>query len=619
MNQLCFSQRHSASLLATLTLFVVFASVAGHAQPSGGPYGPQPQTYTVPQDAAHIYYVAPNGKADAPGSSLDAATTIEAAIARVVTGDAIILRGGTYRIGGLVLNQGITLQPYRDEIPIIKGTNVAEKWESLRDGIWRTKWTTLFPCKPRDWWQRNREGMRTPLHRFNNDMVFIDGRALQSAGWEGELTADNYYIDYDAGYVYFKNDPAGHLIEITARDSALVITGKPANGKPPDHRGPAIRGITFTQYAYRALEVEGKRGSVPPTEEPTDDPIGIADPATFGKEVVGTLLEDCAITHCSRVAGYFRGDHLVIRRCLVSDTSTEGIYVIASSDCLLEKNIIARNNVELLTGYYPAAVKIFNQTRRVVCRDNLVIDQPNSNGIWYDVGNVDGVFVNNWIEGCLDGFFFEISQGVTCAGNVFVNCTNGIRILNSRDARIYQNTFVNASATIERNERSNAGDHFGWHITTGPDVDQRAGHRFVGNVLAADAAFTRPLLRLVQSPSLRAKLTAPQAAELDHNVYVAAGDRGSRALITWAPAIGDQSQADFKSPADLAKMISAFESHSRFIAADLGGVLRSPELKRYDFARPAAADAPLPDDIRQLLGWPKRDAYVPGAYQPASP
>ncbi len=504
MNLPCVHRQHVASLLVWLSS-IVAAPLISRAQPSGGPYGPQPQTYAVPADAAHVYYVAPEGKADALGATSEAPTTIENAIARVVTGDAIILRGGTYRTGGLVLNQGITVQPYRDESPVIKGTRIAEKWEPLREGIWRTKWPALFPCKPRDWWQRNHEGMRTPLHRFNNDMVFVDGRALQSAGWEGELTGDNYYIDYDTGYVYLKNDPAGHLIEITARDSALVITGKPANGKAADRRGPAIRGITFTQYAYRALEVEGKRGSVPPTEEPTDDPVGIADPATFGKEVVGTLLEDCAITHCSRVGGYFRGDQLVIRHCLVSDTSTEGIYVIASSDCLLEKNIMARNNVELLTGYYPAAVKIFNQTRRVVCRDNLVIDQPNSNGIWYDVGNIDGVFVNNWIEGCLDGFFFEISKGVTCAGNVFVNCGNGVHILNSRDARIYQNTFVNAPATIERNERSNVGDHFGWHITTGPDIDQRQGHCFVGNALAADATFMRPLLRLVQSPALHRK------------------------------------------------------------------------------------------------------------------
>jgi hypothetical protein len=39
---------------------------------------------------------------------------MEAAIDRVVTGDAIVMRGGVYRTGGLVLNQGITLQPYAE-------------------------------------------------------------------------------------------------------------------------------------------------------------------------------------------------------------------------------------------------------------------------------------------------------------------------------------------------------------------------------------------------------------------------------------------------------------------------------------------------------------------------
>ena len=91
----------------------------------------------------------------------------------------------------------------------------------------------------------------------------------------------------------------------------------------------------------------------------------ISDPATYGKEVRNTLIENVAITYCSRVAGYFRGDGLIIRNSLVSDTGTEGIYVIGSSDVLLERNIIRRNNIRQLTGYYPSAVKIFNQTHRV--------------------------------------------------------------------------------------------------------------------------------------------------------------------------------------------------------------------------------------------------------------
>src|SRR5690606_30807825 len=114
-----------------------------------------------------------------------------------------------------------------------------------------------------------------------------------------------------------------------------------------------------------------------------------------------------------------------IRNCLVSDTSTEGIFILSSNDVLLERNIIRRNNVEGITGYFASAVKIFNQCYRVTCRENLIIENADSSGIWYDVGNIDGVFVNNWIQNSDNGFFFEISKGAICAGNVFVDCDKG--------------------------------------------------------------------------------------------------------------------------------------------------------------------------------------------------
>lgn len=226
----------SCRKIAALAM-VLFAALSLRAQPSGGPYGPIHQTYTVPKNAAHVFYVAPNGRAENAGRALDDPTSLEAAIASAVTDDVIVLRGGTYRTGGLLVNQGITLQPYADEHPVIKGTMVATNWEGLRDNVWRTTWPTLFPQKPADWWRREREGMRTPLHRFNNDMVFFDGRFLQSAGWEGELNTNNYSIDYDHTNVFLGQNPTNHVVEITAFDSALIRTIKEVHGKNPTARG----------------------------------------------------------------------------------------------------------------------------------------------------------------------------------------------------------------------------------------------------------------------------------------------------------------------------------------------------------------------------------------------
>jgi len=607
--------------IGILVFFTGISYLTVLAQPSGGPYGPIHQKYELPDIQGKIYYVAPDANEEASGLSLDQPTSLEHAVIMVETGDAIILRGGTYRTGNLTLNQGITIQPHADEKPVLKGTYIATDWKKQENGLWVTTWSRLFPSKPQEWWRRHREGAKTPPYRFNNDMVFADGRFLQSVGWEGEVDENSYFIDYETGNVYIAVDPAKHLIEITAFDVGLLRTTNEVHGRKSDRIGPVIKGITFTQYAYRAIEIEGT------------DPEGLSPEANHGKEVVGTTFENCTISFCSRVAGYFRGDKFTMRQCRISDTSTEGVYLLSSADALLEKNIFTRNNIENITGYYPAAVKIFNQTYRVTCRDNLVTELPNSNGIWYDVGNVEGVFINNWIENVGsntyefnierpypsdNGFFFEISKGAICAGNVFVNCDHGIWVLNSSDVQIYNNTFINSTACISRNTRSAAGDHFGWHPSTGPDVDERDGHTFVNNLLYGDEDFKRLLLYVWQSPELCAKLPDPQFKELDHNVFVRTVDLPENPIIMWSPVKNDLCRVTFNSPEGLNKMLAQFSVHSKYLPDYTGPLFRSHKLGNYQVLsgfQGSAVATPLQAEISKLLG--QTQPYI-GAY-PAQP
>ncbi|MBC7188310.1 MAG: right-handed parallel beta-helix repeat-containing protein [Calditrichaeota bacterium] len=606
-------------LTLALLLLRVLCAVPSLGQPSGGPYGPLHQSYAIPQVEGKVYYVAPDGKPDAAGNSPSSPTTIESAIARAKSGDSIVLRGGIYRTGRLVFNQAITIQPYLDEQPILKGTYLATSWQNLGNGLWVTKWPHPFPSRPADWWNRDREGKVTPLHRFNNDMVFVDGRFLQSAGWEGEVDENTFYIDYESGRVYIGVDPTDKKVEITAFDVALLRTTREVHGKKPDRKGPKIRGITFTQYAFRALEVEGAF------------PEGAADEATFGKDVVGTLLENCTISYCSRVGAYLRGDSLTIRHCRVSDTSTEGIYIMSSNDVLLERNIFTRNNIERVTGYYPAAVKIFNQCHRVTCRDNLVIDLPYSNGIWYDVGNVDGRFLNNWVENVgstkgrfpierpwpsNNGFFFEISKGAICAGNVFVNCDHGLWVLNSSDVHIYNNTFVNSTACISRNARSAAADQFGWHASTGPDVDKRHGHVFVNNLLYADEGFERPLLYVWQPAVLCERLQHSQLRAMDHNLFLTKASRATVPLIVWGPEKTDSCYLVYESFDSFQKAHPEYAAQSWHVSWYPGQLFKSLELGDYrllDSSPGAAAGRQLPTEIGKLLG---TDGGYVGAFPP---
>lgn len=605
-------------------LYTIFGSFVLTAQPSGGPYGPIRQTYDLPKVTGKIYFVAPDGKSDASGETLAQPTSLEAAFERVKTGDAIVLRGGTYRTGNLLLNQGITVQPYADEQPVLKGTFIATEWKNLGNGLWKTSWSHLFPAQPDTWWNRDRFGKETPLYRFNNDMVFIDGKFLQTVGWEGEVDTNTYYIDYDTKQIYIGTDPTKHLAEITAFDVAIHrITGN-CHDKISDKKGPVIRGITFTQYAYRAIDIEGIY------------PEGLSDEAQHGKDVVGTTLENCTISFCSRVAAYIKGDHLTIRHCKVSDTSTEGLYIIGSSDVLLEKNIFSRNNIERITGYYPAAVKIFDQCYRVTCQDNLVTDLPYSNGIWYDVGNVDGRFINNWVEGVGsvqrnvpetspwpsdNGFFFEISKGAICAGNVFINCDHGIFVLNSSNVQLYQNTLVNSTVCIARNGRSPATDRtFGWHSGTGPDVDRREGHVFANNLLYGDKNYERQLLFVWQPDSMCKRLPKPQLKQLDYNMYVRGSDKKAQPLILWSSALNDNcKQLALDSPEGLHKLYPEFSANSKYFAGENVSVFKSPELGQYELLKTFPgykSGSSLPAEIGKLLGLPEKDMRYIGAYPP---
>lgn len=605
-------------LISSLVLIASLLAGSILAQPSGGPYGPVAQSYKIPK-AAHVYFVAPDGNAEAPGTEPDAPSTLEAAISRVVSGDAIILRGGIYRTGNLVLNQGVTLQPYEDEKPVLKGTEIASDWKATGDSVWRTSWDKLFPSEPMYWWRRDREEHRTPLHRFNNDMVFIDGEFLQSAGSVDELDENTYYIDYENQHVYLGRDPAGHTVEITAHDTALLRTSAEAHGKTTDKKGPKIRGITFTQYAWTAFSIEGERHFTH-TDEPVDEPIGPADPSTFGKQAVGTLLENVTISFCGRVAGYFRGDGLVIRNSLVSDTSTEGIYVIGSSDVLLERNIIQRNNIENITGYFVSAVKIINQTHNVVIRDNLVLDHPDSVGVWYDIGNRNGVIVNNYIEGTSAGFFFEISQGATVAGNVFVDNVTGMRILNAADAHMYNNTLIDSPVWIHRSERSAEGDHFGWHPATGPGVDEREGHIFKNNLVVASQADTGPLMHVEQTQKVCKKLDDSPLTAMDGNIYVrpsTAYEKLQSPLVKWIKTDAEDCSESFETLAAFQQQRSPFEENSHELEGDPRSLFIAPDLNRFQLTRalPANQKVTIPADVRKLLGWSKREAArAVGAY-----
>ena len=218
-----------------------------------------------------------------------------------------------------------------------------------------------------------------------------------------------------------------------------------------------------------------------------------------------------------------------------------------------------------------------------------------------------------------NGFFFEISKNAVCAGNVFVNCDQGIYVINSSDVKIYNNTLVNSTVSIVRTARSAEGDHFGWHPSTGPDVDKREGHILVNNLFTADKNYNRPLLAFWQQTSLCNRLQKPQVSLLDYNVYVQSEGNRSKHLMLWSPAQNPKCQEKFASLEELQKMFPQFSVNSRYISDYSGPLFKSPELGHYQLLKSfpgCKAAAIIPTDISKLLGLTEENNRYIGAYPP---
>ena len=113
----------------------------------------------------------------------------------------------------------------------------------------------------------------------------------------------------------------------------------------------------------------------------------------------------------------------------------------------------------------------------------------------------------------------------------------------------------------------------------------------------------------------QAERKKPMFTAVDNNLYVRPAATVAKSLVTWSPAAGDSNQYEFKTVAELQAQLPPFEAHSQALDLEPGHVLRSPDLKNYALIRTVPVKAAPPAEIITLLGWPKQEAYAPGAYQ----
>ncbi|MEM1210699.1 MAG: hypothetical protein AAGI68_00220 [Planctomycetota bacterium] len=537
-----------------------------------GPFGLLHRSYEPPPGAI---FIAVDGDPKSDGSTLEQPTTLERAIERATTGDTLVLRGGVYRTGNLEFATQITLQPYLDERPVLRGSKPATNWHRRGDH-WVTKWDTMYRTEPPKWY-KPRQG---PLWIQHRDLVTVDGFMFRPIGSLDDLEPGMFFCDYENGEIYLADDPTGRVVEITHLERGLLRR----HHADADPIGPTVRGLTFLHYAHAGFHVSG------------DPHYRLIEPRESPNGPVGTVVEDCLFALFPRAGLAITSPQARLAHNEFLLMGYEIMFMPMSHDAVLEHNIVARTNY-FHHGGYPAGFKVFNQGYGVTSRNNY-FTEISCIALWYDVGLREIEILDNYFLRCGSSLKIEISHRAVIAGNIFQNAK--AQVHNSAEAEFYNNTFINSQVWLWRNNRGYRGrwnTNFSFnHAATGPGVEGYHGHQLANNVFAGsppDGIHINIEDRNDHDPTFPAKRIAHNLFTPEAPTPIAAQftpdhpDRISFPTLSGFAAV-HPGVANANTQTGLA-------SQAIFVDPDVGDYRLRPEVA-------TELDAPVSDEVIKLLG-----------------
>lgn len=385
---------------------------------SASEIGTQNINYQPPSGA---YFVSPDGRDSNSGRSPDSPWRVYKAITSAPIGSTIVFRGGTYRNSKLSINKKLTLQPYLQEEVWLKGSVIITGW--VADGAtWRKdNWTYSFPPNVRS----ESIDPRYPMAGYR-DMVYVDGVSLKQVASKVSVVAGTFYVDSTNKKLYIGNNPTGKTVEGTAQQEGFALFQDSAYNSYPSET--VIRGLGFAHYAEQAIIVGAPRVTLENNTFIWNGAKGV----TFAGESGGVK----GISSDAKVLGN-----------IFSYNGRKGLEGDRVHRLLLQGNTFSYNNVERFFKNWDAAgVKVIH-TDGMSLRGNLV-EYNYATGIWVDISSSNATIVRNEVHNNEHtGIWFELSHKGIIAGNLVYQNSTGIFVLDSSNARVYNNTIASNSST----------------------------------------------------------------------------------------------------------------------------------------------------------------------------
>lgn len=395
-----------------------------------------PVVYSMQDLAGTKRFVATDGN-DVTGTGAEGSpyATLAKAITVAASGDSIIIRGGTYRQGGISqpVAKSLTIVAYPGETPIFNGAQQVSGGWTAAGGLAYISYTP----------QPATDGSGISFTTGQNlsgdgvgkypDQVWIGQQQLKEVSSQVSVVNGTFWVDRVANRLYLTGaDAVKPNIEVSQYDNFLDINA-------PDS---TLKGLQVVRYSNSA------------------DDYGVIDVRATADRA---LLDNIQVTDSAFQMIALQGssdilNDVVVRHVTLTASNWMGLTVLFTDRLTVDGAKITGMNQfsEFLVSPQSGGIKT-SRTWYTVVKNSVVRDNK-SKGVWFDQSNYDAVVANNHIAyNALDAsdvsssnLFYEISDKILIINNYFEQSgsTPNVITAGSSGVSLINNTIVGGAAPL---------------------------------------------------------------------------------------------------------------------------------------------------------------------------
>lgn len=402
-------------------------ATCGSGAPAGTAGAVLPISYNLSSITGSVLYVSATGSDTGSGDITSPFATLSKAISVAPAGGTIIVRGGTYREGGLTVSKTVKIIAYPGETPVFDGAIAATSGWTASGTLSYHAYTPMPVTDGSGISFTTGQNQTAGAVGKYPDQAWVGGTQYQQVTSQAAVTAGTFYVDATNNRLFmYATDVSKGSVEISGQRVFMQITAP----------NVTLQGLKIIRYSNTASDY----GVINVTGTASND-----------------LMQDIYMSDSAFIAiqympsGSTLNQNSTIKDSTIVYSNWMGVGALATDNLTLDHDDISYMNQwgEFTASPQSGSLKTSRTWYTKVLNSKITNDQ--SQGLWFDQSNEDVEVANNIIDANTgSGLFFEISDNLYAVNN-YIRTTGGaraVKLAGSSGLHLVNNTIIGGADPV---------------------------------------------------------------------------------------------------------------------------------------------------------------------------